>query len=275
MPIRCVYTDLDGTLLGRAGALLKDADGNFSLLAVRGIEACVRAGAEVVPMSGRRKPTVAELTRLLGQSSYIYEVGAGLVIDGEETLLTGNLQPREGKTVFQQITESGAPRLLLDHFAGRLEYHSPWHEERTISHLMRGLVDQAEADELLASNGHDTVRLVDNGAIAPKESLPDLDGPPHAYHLMPRAASKAAAVAAHMRARAYAPEECIAVGDSREDLGVADEVGRFFLVANAVEKDGAITAAIAGKRNVEVTEERNGEGFYEAVVRSLAEARGT
>jgi hypothetical protein len=25
--------------------------------------------------------------------------------------------------------------------------------------------------------------------------------------------------------------------------------------------------------NVEVTEERNGEGFYEAVVRSLAEAR--
>ena len=35
MAIRCVYTDLDGTLLGRGGGLLKDADGAFSLLGVR------------------------------------------------------------------------------------------------------------------------------------------------------------------------------------------------------------------------------------------------
>ena len=40
-----------------------------------------------------------------------------------------------------------------------------------------------------------------------------------------------------MRARGYAPDDCIAIGDSREDLGVAAVVGRFFLVANAVEKD--------------------------------------
>ncbi|MEA2469323.1 MAG: hypothetical protein QOE38_321, partial [Thermoleophilaceae bacterium] len=65
MPIRCVYTDLDGTLHGRGGALVKDAGGEFTLLPVRGIEATARAGAEVVPMSGRRKPTVAEIARLL------------------------------------------------------------------------------------------------------------------------------------------------------------------------------------------------------------------
>jgi hydroxymethylpyrimidine pyrophosphatase-like HAD family hydrolase len=274
MPIRCVYTDLDGTLLGRAGALLSDADGNFTLLPVRGIEACARAGAEVVPMSGRRKVTVAEIARLFGQTSYIYEVGCAMVIDGEETFLTGNLQPRDGRTIHELITDSGAPRLLLDRYAGRLEYHTPWNPDRTISHLMRGLVDAAEADALLAEHGHDDVRLVDNGVLAPKPSLPDLDGPPHAYHLMPSAGSKAAAVAAHMRARGYAREECIAVGDSREDLGVAGAVGRFFLVANGVQKDPSIRAAIAGQENVEVTEGRNGEGFYEAVVRSLAEARG-
>jgi hydroxymethylpyrimidine pyrophosphatase-like HAD family hydrolase len=74
-----------------------------------------------------------------------------------------------------------------------------------------------------------------------------------------------------MRARGYAPEECIAVGDSREDLGVAEVVGRFFLVANAVEKDPSIVSGAA--RNVEVTEAAAGEGFYEAVVRALAEAR--
>ena len=91
MPIRCVYTDLDGTLLGAAGSLFKDADAQFSMLAVRGIEACARAGAELVPMSGRRRTTVAEIARLFGQTSYIYEVGCGLVIDGDETFLTGNV----------------------------------------------------------------------------------------------------------------------------------------------------------------------------------------
>jgi hydroxymethylpyrimidine pyrophosphatase-like HAD family hydrolase len=270
MAIRCVYTDLDGTLLGRGGGLLTDADGGFTLLPVRALEACARAGAEVVAISGRRRPTVGEIARLLGQTAFVYEVGCGLSIDGAETLLTGNLQPRDGKNVHQLIAESGAPKLLLDHFPGRLEYHEPWHSEREFSHLMRGLVDTTEANALLDGHGHGDLRLVDNGAIAPKPSLADLDGPPHAYHLLPRTASKAAAVEAHMRARGYAPDECIAVGDSREDVGVAPVVGRFFLVANGAEKDPSLAAAHA---NVYVTEERNGEGFYEAVVRSLAEAR--
>jgi hydroxymethylpyrimidine pyrophosphatase-like HAD family hydrolase len=77
-----------------------------------------------------------------------------------------------------------------------------------------------------------------------------------------------------MQARGYAPEECIGVGDSREDLDVARVVGRFFLVANAAERDPTVRDAIAGLPGVEVTEGRNGEGFYEAVVRSLAEGRG-
>jgi hydroxymethylpyrimidine pyrophosphatase-like HAD family hydrolase len=69
-----------------------------------------------------------------------------------------------------------------------------------------------------------------------------------------------------MRARGHSREECIGVGDSREDLGMADSVGRFFLVANA--------ATEADRPGVERTEASHGDGFYEAVVRSLAEARG-
>jgi hydroxymethylpyrimidine pyrophosphatase-like HAD family hydrolase len=272
MAIRCVYTDLDGTLLGRGASLFRDADGAFTLLPARGLEACHRAGAEVVLKSGRRKAQVMEDARLIGQTSYIYEVGCGLVVDGDEWFLTGELQPTPEKTVHQQIDESGAPRILLEAYPGRLEPHSPWHVERQFSHLMRGLVDAAEADALLAEHGLGNLRLVDNGAISPKESLADLPGPPHAYHLIPREASKAAAVARHMQARGYSPEECIAVGDSREDLDVARSVGRFFLVANAVERDPSLREALAGLGNVEVTEASYGEGFYEAVVRSLAEA---
>jgi hydroxymethylpyrimidine pyrophosphatase-like HAD family hydrolase len=273
MAIRCVYTDIDGTLVGRGASLFRDADGGFTLLGARALEACHRAGAEVVLMSGRRREQLWELARLIGESSYIYEVGGGLVVDGEETLLTGDLQPHDGKTVHELIEESGAPALLLERFPGLLEYHAPFDDGRTVTHLMRGLVDAAEANSLLEQNGHGNLRLVDNGAITPKDSLPGLDGPPHAYHLLPRETSKALAVGRHMQARDYAPEETIAVGDSREDLGVAALVGRFFLVANAVEKDPSIRADVAAHPNVEVTEERNGEGYYEAVIRALAEAR--
>jgi hydroxymethylpyrimidine pyrophosphatase-like HAD family hydrolase len=272
--IRCVYTDLDGTLLGRGASLFRDSEGAFTLLAARALEACFRANVEVVLKSGRRQAQVMEDARLIGQSSYIYEMGCGLVIDGEESILVdADLQPRDGKTTHQLIEESGAPRLLFETYPGRLEHHDPWHRNREISHLMRGLVNAIEADQLLAEHGHGNLRLVDNGVIAPKPSLAHLEGRPHVYHLIPRGCSKADAVARHMQARGYQPGEVVGVGDSREDLGVADVAGRFFLVANAVEKDPGIRDAIAGRANVDVTAGRNGEGFYEAVVRSLAESR--
>jgi phosphoglycolate phosphatase len=267
--LRCVYTDLDGTLLGKGASLFHDAEGGFTLMPARGLEACHRAGVEVVIKSGRRKAQVMEDARLIGQTAYIYEVGCGLVIDGEETFLTGELQPTDGKTVHDLIEETGAPRLLLDTYAGRLEPHAPWHLDRQFSHLLRGLVDVDEANRLLADHGLGHLRLVDNGVISGKPTLPDLPGRPRAYHLIPRVASKAEAVVRHMRARGYAPEECIALGDSREDLAVAPVVGRFFLVGNALERDPDVLRA--APPNVEVTEARNGEGFYEAVVRTLAE----
>jgi hydroxymethylpyrimidine pyrophosphatase-like HAD family hydrolase len=253
--IKCVYTDLDGTLLGKGASLFRTAEGDFTLLAARGLEACHRAGVEVVLKSGRRRAQVMEDARLLGQTSYIFEVGSGLAIDGEVTFLTGDLQPRDGQTIHAQIEATGAPALLLERYAGRLEPHSPWHVGREVSHLFRGRIDAGEANELLAAAGHAELRLVDNGEI---------EGGLHAFHMIPAVASKAGAVAAHMRARGYVREDCIGVGDSREDLEVADVVGRFFLVANA---------DVADVPGVERTEAPMSEGFYEAVMRSLAESR--
>jgi phosphoglycolate phosphatase len=253
--IRCVYTDLDGTLLGKGASLFRTAEGDFTLLAARALEACHRAGAEVVIKSGRRRAQVMEDARLMGQTSYIFEVGSGMVIDGELTFLTGDLQPREDRTIHAQIEESGAPALLLERYAGRLEPHAPWHVNREVSHLFRGTIEVAEANELLEAEGRGALRLVDNGEIE--------DGR-HAFHLIPAVSSKAAAVTAHMRARGYERDECIGVGDSREDLDVAEVVGRFFLVANA---------DVADVPGVERTEAPMSEGFYEAVVRAIAESR--
>jgi hydroxymethylpyrimidine pyrophosphatase-like HAD family hydrolase len=90
---------------------------------------------------------------------------------------------------------------------------------------------------------------------------------------VPGGASKARAVARHMQARAYDPAECLAVGDSREDLATAEVVGGFWLVANAVERDPTIAEALARYGNARVAEERHGAGVYEAVVTTLAERR--
>ena len=266
--MRCVYVDLDGTLMGAGGSFLRDAHGAFTLLGARALEACERAGAEVVIYSGRRQLTCYYDARVLGVSSYAFEAGAGFVLDGELHWLTGDLVPRDGVSIFDQIEASGAPALLLERYAGQLEYHEPWHRDREVSHLFRGDVDAFEADELLQRSGHADLRLVDNGGIHPR--MPGIEHA-KAYHLVPRQASKGRAVAWHMRARGYRPEECIAIGDSREDLGAAEAVATFWLVANAIERDPGIRDALTA--NTRVTTERNGAGVYEAVITELAERR--
>jgi hypothetical protein len=266
--LRCVYTDLDGTMLGRGASLLRDAEGNFSTLAVRALEACHRAGVEVVIKSGRRQAQVQEDARLIGQPSYIYEMGAGIVDGEEEVFLTGSFDPHGNDSVHDQIARAGVPELLFEAFPGRIEYHAPWHEHRRFSHLFRGHVPLDEVGPLLAERGLD-LRLVDNGIT--RRRSPQLRADEvHVYHLIPAAAGKGKAVATHMRRRGLGPQETIAIGDSRGDLEVADVAGRFFLVANGLEHDPAIRESFASRPNVSVTEEPMTAGFYEAVVRSLA-----
>jgi hydroxymethylpyrimidine pyrophosphatase-like HAD family hydrolase len=270
--LRCVYLDLDGTLLGLRASLFHDGEGNVSLLGARAVEACLRADVEIVLVSGRRQAQVAEDARLLGQRAYVFEAGACLVDAGEETWMTGDFDPHGERTIHEQIEASGAPALLLEHFGDRLEYHDPWHRNREVSHLFRGLVDAFEVDELLARRGHDGLRLVDNGVVHRRSeklaSLPQV----RAYHLVPIDSSKAQAAGRHRRLRGYAADECIAVGDSREDMGMAKHVGTFWLPRNAVDRDPSLRDGLPA--NVRIAEAGHGEGVYEAIVTTLAEARG-
>jgi hydroxymethylpyrimidine pyrophosphatase-like HAD family hydrolase len=268
---RCLYLDLDSTLLGRGASMLHDGEGNVTIDGVRAIQACLRAGVEVVLMSGRRRAQVLEDARLLGQSSYIYEAGACVVLEGEEHWLTGDLLPGE-LSIAEQIERSGAPALLLERYQGLLEYHEPWHVQREVSHLFRGLVDSAEVDRVLAEHGHADLRLIDNGVVSRRSealaALPHVRG----YHLVPAGASKAAAVAFHRRVRGYARAHTFAVGDSREDLACAAEVDVFWLVANALERDPSMRADVAGHQNVRVTDAGHGAGVYQAVIATLVGA---
>jgi len=272
--MRCLYVDLDGTLLGPGGSLLHGADGGFALDGVRALQACWRAGVEVVLYSGRRQSSVFEDSRIIGSSSYIFELGCGLVIDGELEWLTDGVVPSDTHgTIHEQIERSGAPALLLDRFAGRLEYHTPWSIRREVSHLFRGAIDLDEVHEVLEEAGLGWLRWVDNGVV--RAASEQMEGLPvvHAYHLIPAGASKARAVARHMQGRGYTADDCIAVGDSREDMDAALVVGAFWLVANALERDPDLGPEVAERRGVRVASEPYGAGVYEAVVTTLATER--
>jgi hydroxymethylpyrimidine pyrophosphatase-like HAD family hydrolase len=248
--LRAAYLDMDGTLLGRGASLFHDAGGAFTMLGARALEACWRADVEVVPYSGRRQSTLLHNAVLLGLRSYIFEAGCGMVLDGEVEWLV------------DEADDAGANALLLERFP--LEMYDPWNRGRESSRLYLGQdVDVGQADALLTEEGFGRFRLVDNGVMHGAASG-------RAYHLVPREASKARAVARHMQARGLAPEEVIAVGDSMEDLGAASVAGTFWLVANATPE---VHAAARALENVRVTEAPNGAGVYEAVITELAERR--
>ena len=112
------------------------------------LEACHRAGVEVVIKSGRREGSVMEDAKLIGSRSYICEVGCLVAMDGERTVLVGDLEPEPGKTLAETMVDSGIPDELFEQFAGRLEWHSPWHRQREFSLLFRGKVDVDDANRL-------------------------------------------------------------------------------------------------------------------------------
>ena len=82
--LRCVYVDLDRTLRGAAGSFLHAADGTFTLLGARAVEACWRADAELVVYADGDP---AEAARLLGLRAWIG--GDVLVLDGEPITTSG------------------------------------------------------------------------------------------------------------------------------------------------------------------------------------------
>ncbi|MHB8792981.1 MAG: HAD family hydrolase [Thermoleophilia bacterium] len=269
-PTRAIYTDLDGTLLGKHGSMFHTAAGGFTLSGARALGLCHERGVELCLCSGRSIRLLREDARLLGVEKFIAEAGCVLVRDRGATILN-NCQPygeQQGLSVFEEIARTGAPELLFEQFGAALGYHEPWYLDHSYSHLMRGCVDTGDATTLLGAAGHGDLRLVDNGVIEdrgygmPVEEL-------HAYHLVPRRAGKGSAIRLDLELSGTSRQEAVACGDSAQDLEMAGEVRTLYLMANAAENHLGLSSLLADYDNVVIVEGSMVEGFSEAVSREL------
>jgi hydroxymethylpyrimidine pyrophosphatase-like HAD family hydrolase len=265
--LRVLYTDVDGTLVGPRGHLFWTSDRRLTLVAAEALVRAAREGLEIVAVSGRGRMTMAEFGRLLGLDSWFAEMGGVRVYQGGlEMAYDYGAYPGEGPPA---TAMAGAVAALTTYFPGRLEEHSPWNAIREVSLLLRGELEVAKADEVLAQEGFGWSQVVDNGVLPRRyESLPGIDVV-RAYHLIPRGVTKAAAVAADRRRRGLARQDCAMVGDAAADLECRTEVGRCFLVRNGLAKDPQLAWALEPGSGVEVTAAGHTEGFAEVVTRLL------
>jgi hydroxymethylpyrimidine pyrophosphatase-like HAD family hydrolase len=266
---RVLFSDVDGTLVGRGASLLADMDGQPTLAAATALVEAHTAGLTVVLVSGRTRAQLFESGRLIGLRDAIGELGTVLLVDGEPEMLWGEMPSGLAATPVEAFAKLGLVELLLDTYKGRLEYHTPWHLGRSGTVLLRGKVDAAEVDALLAANGAGWARLVDNGRLrGPYPHLGLGHREASAYHLLPAGTGKGAAVARYLERRGLGPEHAAAIGDSTADLELGRATGAMFLVANA----GPDTVAAAGPETI-LTTGAAGIGWAEAVTALLARMR--
>ena len=253
LSVRVVYTDLDGTMLGRGGAFVRDPEAGLTGEPAAALIDALAAGVDLVPATGRSLRGLLGDARILGMRNVIAEMGALIAYDlGADVVTNLGEYPGGEEPPARHMERVGAVTLLFEHFRARLEHHTPWSAWRDYTQLFRGLVETREADRVLEEAGFGWLTLHDNGRLH-GAYLGLAPGVAHAYHLMPRGVHKGSAVARDRERRALARDETIAVGDAIADLSMADEVGALVLVGDAVAADPALAEAARPIENVYVT----------------------
>jgi hydroxymethylpyrimidine pyrophosphatase-like HAD family hydrolase len=236
----CCYIDLDGTLLGSGGSVLRTGSDVPGDPAIRALLALTGAGVPYVFVSGRSRLRLETIGRLLGAHSVLPELGA----------LDAGYPTGPGQTVIDAVSATG----IIDALLARepdLEIHPGAIWGREGSHCLRGTAGPGTAEWVTEYSGG-ALRFADNGRIGP--------GDVHVFHVLPTNASKAAAVGVHVRTHGFIPDACLAIGDSREDMAIGAVVGTFALVRNGADADPRLAA-----RARWITSATHGDGVLEAV----------
>ena len=281
--VKVLYTDIDGTILGKRGCLLIDSQNQPSALTAEAIvQANISPAFEVVPCTGRSVTQLIEISRLLGWDDFIGEAGAvrsywNTQAGTRENIYGTPLWPDKIRTQLGPnnspldiINASGAMDRLFAAYPGQIEYHSPWNVNRQATNVLRGRIDTSEANTLFADLDV-PIALIENGVIAPSaHSLAESTEPIRAYHLAPTGATKGLAIQADLARRGLSKDQAIMVGDGMADLECGPYVAAIFMLQNSLRAPG-MTQALEAIPNAYVTRGSQGEGWAELVHTILAE----
>ncbi len=263
--LKVIYTDLDGTLFNERGCLIKDYKNDYYFDAVRLLRKIKDKKLDIVLVSGRNRYQLRYSAQMIGLENYVAELGAELVYNlGEKVYPTVNdhdikYELTNGGKDLVKITE-----LFKKNFPGRIEGKIEWSKYRSYNALFFGEIDLARANRLLGSKGYRGLTLVDNGF----SSLVTLDldvGRLHIYNLMPTGVNKSSGIILDKKIRNFTDGNCIALGDSLEDLKMAGEVKYFFLMKNALEHKETIAGELKKYKNVYIAEDEMNRGWVEVI----------
>ena len=268
--LKVIYTDLDGTLFNDQGCIIKDCEGNFYFEVVKLFESIAKKNWDIVLVSGRNKLQLRYNSMLVGVKNYITELGSELVHNlGEKVYVTFDSEKYNyeitkcGKDLVNIIT------ILKDAFPNKIDSNLDWSIDRTFNALFFGDVDLEKANKILKDAGYGGLVLVDNGFSKLVKLNLDVENM-RIYNLMPRGVDKSSAIKLDKELRNFKDSNCIALGDSIEDLKMAPVVKYFFLMRDAIERDGDILKSLCNFDNVFVTKHRMNRGWAE-VMKYLAQ----
>ena len=263
--LKVIYTDLDGTLFNDQGCIIKDCEGNFYFEVVKLFESIAKKNWDIVLVSGRNKLQLRYNSMLVGVKNYITELGSELVHNlGEKVYVTF-----DNEKYNYEITKCGKDlvniiRILKEAFPNKIDSDLDWSIDRTFNALFFGDVDLEKANRILKDAGYEGLVLVDNGFSKLVKLNLDVEHL-RIYNLMPMGVDKSSAIKLDKKLRNFKDENCIALGDSIEDLKMAPVVKYFFLMRDAIEGDGDILNSLCNFDNVFVTEHRMNRGWAEVM----------
>lgn len=263
--LRVIYTDLDGTLFNHRGCIIKDYRDDYYFDALKLLPRIADKNWDVVPVSGRNKFQLKYNAQIMGLNNYISELGAELIYNlGEKVYITFDHNKAkfdltyEGKDLIK-ITE-----LLKRNFPGKIEGKTEWSRYRSYNALFLGEIDLVRANEILETEGYKGLVLVDNGLSSLEELDLDIERM-HIYNLMLSEVNKSNGIKLDKEIRNFNIENCIALGDSPEDLKMANEVKYLFLMRNALEHKEDLPGGINKYNNVYITDGIMNRGWTEVI----------
>lgn len=261
--IKVIYTDMDGTILNNKGCLIMDAEDNYFMGAVEQLKNLSSKNIDVVLVSGRNKMQLKYNAQMMNLKNYIAEIGSEVVYDlGKEVHTTYDKSKLKYDFASLGPDLDKVAKLLKNAFPGQIEYRAEWNRYRSTNVLFLGEVDLKEANKLLAENGYGDSVLINNGPTSLYPTLLNLDKV-YFYNLMPKGVDKSSGVRFDKKIRHFSKENCIALGDSLEDLKIASEVGYFFLMNNNFQSEKDIIDALPEYENVFISEKSMNQGWAE------------